>query len=208
MPATWQQKQQALREVVSACLRLDEPSPVLLADGTTNNSFAVIFEHQRNASTWVGDVYATLRISSVNDLGHETRAGYVDGGTPETSGQARIYGGWRTFVLTVKIVSNDQWANEAPGHLGSLLRTRLRRPEIQAQLNAADLAVARILMSRNDDFVMDSRWYSQTTIDILMNTVEQDDSDLDPQVLGDVILEVHGEGEPEIVGVDLDVGPV
>jgi hypothetical protein len=208
MSVDWATKKQALRVAVARCLRLDETGSVLLADGTYNNGFNVAFEHERTAGGVVGDIYAHLKISAVNGSGYETRGEVIDGGTPATSGTANVYGGPRTFVLTVKIVSNDQTDPEAVGTLGGMLVTRLRRPDVQETLYAADMALARVLLRRNDDYMDKSRWYSQCTVDLLMNTTEEDISDtIDPDLSG-IILEVHGEGEPEIADVDLDVGPV
>lgn len=208
MSVDWATKKQALRVAIARCLQLDEAGTTLLADGTYNNGFSVVFEHERTASAFAGDVYAHLKISSVNGSGYETRGTVIDGGTPATSGTANVYGGPRTFVLTVKIVSNDQTDPEAVGTLGGMLVTRLRRPDVQETLYAADLALARVLLRRNDDFVTNSRWYSQCTVDLLMNTTEEDISDTVTPDLSGIILEVHGEGEPEISDVDIDVGPV
>lgn len=208
MSVDWATKKQALRVAIARCLQLDEAGTTLLADGTYNNGFSVVFEHERTASAFAGDVYAHLKISSVNGSGYETRGTVIDGGTPATSGTANVYGGPRTFVLTVKIVSSDQTDPDAVGTLGGMLVARIRRPEVQDVLYTADMALARVLLRRNDDFVANSRWYSQCTVDLLLNTTEEDISDTVVPDISGVILEVHGQGEPDVESVSLDVGPV
>lgn len=208
MGSTWLEKQDAVKAAIVACLKLDRSGSVLLADGTYDRGHGVEWENKREASRSTNDYWADLRLGSVMVLGRdEKRREFVDGGTPALSGLRTVYGGQRIFSVMVIVGSDNQDADKAAiGQLGSMIRTRLRREEILEILQDADISINQIMATLNVDFEDDGMMYSQSMTEVRFNTSEDDGWDEDPNV--GQISGVHGAGEGDLAGADLDVGPV
>jgi hypothetical protein len=212
--ATWREKRDAMLGAIARAMALDVAGSEVLADGSMGGGFggggSVAFENERLGARMVGGVWVDLRIGNVRSIGQdETRRDFVDGVTVPDSGLTVRRGGPRDFTLTVMIGSDDQLDAGAVGHLAGLLRTRIRRSDVLEILAGADIGLARVLNTINNDYLdADGRMVSFSMTEIRLHTIEEDvDTFVDGDTVGGdgYVATVLGDGEPDIEDIELDV---
>ncbi len=198
--ATWKAKREALRQTIIYALGLtgvDQDAKSL--------EYLVQFEGQRENNRWTKGIWCDLRLGRVRVVGRdETRQNYDE----TTDELLNSYGGQRSFTLMVIVSSDDQEDEDAVGTATARLRARIRRPEAQELLAAADIGFAAIYDTINVDYADDGAMVSSSMTELRLNTVE-DDTDL-PGAGAPWIREVQGEGEvdTDLEGMTIQVGPI
>lgn len=187
---SWATVQEAVRDWVAGALELED-----FTGGRGTPVPRVEWENRSSAQRYQrGGPWVDLRISNVVGKGQdETRYEFLDNADPTLARNVPTYGGYRLFTVTVKIGSDSQEpVDSAVSTLAGKLRTRLRRRDILAVLQAANAALVTIGPTIDVDYVdHDGRMMSYAITDIRLATTEQDtDSDSD----GDWVESAAGEG--------------
>jgi len=199
---TWATKQEAIRLAVARCLRLPD---VLAADGSQTH--VVEWFNRRTAHRWVDGPWADLELGAIVARGQD-ESRHV-GEDPADGTQLMSYGGYRLLTVTVAINSFSQEPGEdAVAELASRLRTRLRRPDVLAILQAEDVALVAVEGTLAADYEDDGRIISASFTDLRLATVE-----LDTDVAigsggdggsGQYVSRASGTGEDDLTGSSFD----
>lgn len=105
-----------------------------------------------------------------------------------------VTNGQRRFTVSVSIESESQSENfEAVGHFAARFRSRLRRPEILAILQAAGVALITIESTQDTDTTVNSRQMSVSLTDVVFAAAEYDKEETSPTT--DYIETVETESE-------------
>jgi hypothetical protein len=196
---SWSTVREGIRQAIALAARAED---YMGADAITAVR-VTDWEGQPTASRWGQAAGPTvdLRMGEVIGLHQdERRVEFISGATPALSYLKPTYTGTRLFTVRVSVDSDSQLDDaDAVGPYTGALRTRMRRDDVAAILQAAGVAIVTIGNTINADFLNeDGRQQSRAVTDIRFGTTESD-TDADPT--GDYIQNVAGQGE--LVG---DVG--
>ena len=206
---TWATVKEAIRVAVGMTLSLPDFAG---ADG--NPVAAVAWANQREAQRWAVDgKWADLTAVSVRGKGwDETRTETIAGVTPALDVIRPTYAGYRLVNVTVHIGGASQEDAEDAFFLGGKLRTRLRRPDVLAVLQAGGAAVVDIGGSLDVDYRdQNGRMQSCALVELRFAFVESDTDTTEASSefvneLSDALGTVTGSGVDHTLDVSV-VGP-
>lgn len=196
---TWETQTEAIRLALASALRLPD-----VLGSTGRYKHVVEWENRRTAHRVVRDAWADLRLTSVAPVGtDEIRYSLVDSPLPSLATYRPCYVGWRIATVGVLVASTSQeHSDAAPSELAGRLRTRLRRPDILAVLQAEKVGLATVGPTVIADYLDgEQRWVSAAIVDVRFVLAVADEDPTDP---GDFIASVEGQGEGDLCGTDVD----
>lgn len=199
--STWATKQEAVRAAVALAARMPDVSTPY---GATNRR--VEWQNRHTAQRYDdGTPWGDLVLMGVEARGQdETRYDFDAGINPAASRLVPTWSGYRIFTVSVRIGVDDQDPGaEAVGFLAGRFRTRLRRPDVLALIQAEDVALVDIGGTVQADYEDQGRVVSLAITEVRFATIETD-TDADDST-GDYVATVQGDGDPEIDTVVLDV---
>lgn len=196
---SWSQAKEAIRDAIALAVRAPD---YLGGDGVTY-IHVTEWRNKRDAARWApsGPV-VDLTLSSVVGKGtDETRYETFGSGDPEDIKEVPVYNGYRLLSVQVEVDSDSQEDDaDAPGFYTGALRTRLRRDDVLAILQAGGVALVSVGPTFEADFLNQSgRMQSRAITEVRFATTEEDTDGADGS--GDWVATAAGEG---VDGSDLD----
>ncbi len=197
---SWAAQQEAVRLAIARAVKLPDQTTL----GGKRMFKRVCWEAEDSAARWAqGGPTVELRLGAIVPMGKlEPRYEY----DADNDRQVVTYGRYERFTVSVAVdVDNQDPAAAAPGTVVGRLRTRLQRPDVLELLQAADVAYVGMGPTTTADYESEGRVISAARVDVFFAHTAWDRDEDD---LGDYVNELEGQGEGDLLRVDLDVGPV
>ena len=194
---SWATVKEACRTAISVCLGLED-----YPGGDGSMVHQVEWKNKQMAMRWTTEKWVDLQLTAGNSGTGTDEVRWCEVQVGARTILQPTYGGYRQFSVQVTICSESQEdADEAVGELADRLRTRIRRPDVQAPMQDAGVALVRVGSTFETDYQdQDGRMVSCSVTELRMGCVTSETDTTDP---GYYIAEVQIEFEDDCRTFDI-----